>query len=474
MTGCVLITVFDKLFHHEVDTSLPLKNGSASYKNWLSPPAPIYFQIYFLDVVNQDEVINNGAKPVLEQKGPYTYRERRQKVDIHYTDNDTISYREKKWFTFDPSLSVGTEADNFTTVNLPMLTIVNLLKNEYAFLKDLIEVILDMVDEHLFITLTPGKLLWGYEDNLLKAAKEVLAKFHITLPFDDKFGLFYKQNGSDDGLYKIFTGEDTTDHFAQILAWNGNTTLPYWSSTRARMVNGSDGTLYPPFVDTSRDYYLFSSDLCRSLVIQYSDTYTLKGIDLARFKVPREAFVNTSYDSGFCTPDSRHCIPSGLLNASACRDGAPIIFSLPHFLDGDADLRNRVIGMDPVREEHQSVIDIEPMSGVVMNAAKRLQINAFITNISHVKDTRNFHDYVVLPILWLNESATIDDKSAHDFNSEVLTPLKIMEAVKYGLIALGAVILVCVVALFIKNLTCKPGERELVPVTETTPIMGAM
>lgn len=41
--------------------------------------------------------------------------------------------------------------------------------------------------------------------------------------------------------------------------------------------------------------------------------------------------------------------------------GAPVVFSLPHFLDSDPDIQHRVIGMNPNREEHQSVIDIEPV-----------------------------------------------------------------------------------------------------------------
>lgn len=473
VTGCVLITVFKNLIHDEIDTSLPLKNGSESYKNWLSPPAPIYFQIWVYDVQNYLEVLATGQKPVLVQKGPYTYRERRKKVNITYTENSTITYRENRWFTFEPSMSNGTESDNFTTVSLPMITLVNMLRFEYSPILEALSWFLKMEEERLFVTLTPGGLLWGYEDNLLKKAKDFLARFNISLPIPDKFGLFYNQNGTDDGLYKIYTGADTTDHFGEILTWNKNKTLSYWSSQEANMINGSDGTLYPPFVDTSKQYYLFSSDLCRSLVINYSDSYTLKGIDLKRFKVPREAFVNTSYDSGFCTPNNANCLPSGFLNASACREGAPIVFSLPHFLDADPEMRNRVIGLNPIREQHQSVIDIEPMTGVVMNAAKRLQINAYLTNISHIEDLKFFKEFVILPILWLNESATIDDKSAHDFKDEVLTKLKITEAVKFGLIALGGLILLIVIALFAKGIRCKQMDKEMVDVSERTPILGA-
>ena len=51
-----------------------LKPGSFSFKNWRNPPTPVYLQVRFFHVVNPDEIVKNGAKPQVEEKGPYTYR----------------------------------------------------------------------------------------------------------------------------------------------------------------------------------------------------------------------------------------------------------------------------------------------------------------------------------------------------------------------------------------------------------------
>ncbi|XP_076446440.1 lysosome membrane protein 2-like isoform X2 [Babylonia areolata] len=477
VTGCVLIKVFDTLIHDKVDDSLPLKEGSTSYKNWMEPPAPIYFQVWMQHVANADEVVQQGAKPVLEQMGPYTYREKREKINITFDDNNTtISYRERQWYFFDRNASVGPETDNFTTVSLPMLTIVNLVRFEYFWVKDLLDFLLSKTNEHLFVNLSVEELMWGYEDNLLKEAKAIFDRFHLPFPLDDKFGLFYQKNGSDDGVYKIMSGMGgTIDQFAEIISWNGNTSLSFWNSSIANSLNGSDGTLYPPFVDKSQALYLFSSDLCRSLEIQYSKEYGLKGIDVYRFIVPPMTFANVSVNpdnEGFCTP-STNCLPAGLLNASVCRDGAPVILSLPHFLDGDPDVRNRVFGMNPNRTEHQSVIDIEPMTGVVMNAAKRLQLNAYLNKTADIKDLEKLSDYVVLPILWLSESATIDDKSAKDFKSEVLLAVKVTEAVQYGLIALGVFLLICWIIVILRDVFTSSRDKEMTAMGDTERMITA-
>lgn len=97
-----------------------IKNGSQVYDMWRKPTIPIYFQVYVFDLQNPQEVIN-GARPYLKERGPYTYHEYREKVDIVPQDNGTISYRQIRYFVFDRSLSVGSEQDTFTTINIPLM-----------------------------------------------------------------------------------------------------------------------------------------------------------------------------------------------------------------------------------------------------------------------------------------------------------------------------------------------------------------
>jgi hypothetical protein len=47
----------------------------------------------------------------------FLYRETHEKVNISWNENRTISYRQKKWWYFDPDISNGTLRDNVTTLN---------------------------------------------------------------------------------------------------------------------------------------------------------------------------------------------------------------------------------------------------------------------------------------------------------------------------------------------------------------------
>lgn len=71
-------------------------------------------------------------------------------------------------------------------------TIANLVQYEYNVVKDIVDFMLRLSKEHLFINLTVADLLWGYEDSLLKDAKTAFGLFNISLKMDDKFGLFYQ------------------------------------------------------------------------------------------------------------------------------------------------------------------------------------------------------------------------------------------------------------------------------------------
>ena len=54
--------------------SVVLKNGSESYDAWKDPPVTVYMKFWLFNVTNADDVLNNDAKPQVEEIGPYVYR----------------------------------------------------------------------------------------------------------------------------------------------------------------------------------------------------------------------------------------------------------------------------------------------------------------------------------------------------------------------------------------------------------------
>ncbi|XP_030005493.1 lysosome membrane protein 2c [Sphaeramia orbicularis] len=428
----VLSNVFPHFLQGEVEKEVVLKNGTEAFDAFENPPAPIYMQFYFFNLTNPLEMLN-GDRPAVVEIGPYTYREYRPMEDVNFQENGTkVAAVNPKTYIFQRNMSRGPETDLIRTVNIPAMTVMEKFKDN-ALAASVISSYMRSQGEGLFITRTVRELLWGYEDGLLKA----LSLFQPGL--DDVFGLFYKNNGSNDGKYVFFTGQGSSKDFARVDTWNGNSSLDWWTSDECNMINGTNGAFFHPVVTKNETLYMFSSDLCRSLYAVYEEDVTVKGIPGYRFTPPSKVFANLTVNpdnAGFCVP-AGNCLGSGLLNVSACKQGAPIIMSSPHFYQADEKFVKDVFGMNPKKEEHQTTIDINPLTGIVLQAAKRLQVNVFIEKIPRFSQAENVRT-VVFPVVYLNESVLIDDASAVKLRT-VMVKQNVVVNIPFMLIGLGII-----------------------------------
>ncbi|XP_076449176.1 lysosome membrane protein 2-like [Babylonia areolata] len=225
-----------------------------------------------------------------------------------------------------------------------------------------------------------------------------------------------------------------------------------------------DGTISPPFEQDSPTLPMFSSDICRSVYGAYQKDVTAKqSISLRRYVGTAEELANYTANPdniGFCTPGNNSCLPSGLLNISNCQIvdyfHIPVVVSFPHFYMADPSIISSVGGMHPVPEEHQTAVDVEPWTGQVLQAFKRLQINMYLTKVEDVSITGNIHS-VFLPVFWLNESAVVDEKHAKMLHNQLFVPMEIVSVVEKVLMAVGALLVLLAIVATIRK--CVKGRE---------------
>uniref|UniRef100_A0A8C6MKE0 Scavenger receptor class B member 2 n=1 Tax=Moschus moschiferus TaxID=68415 RepID=A0A8C6MKE0_MOSMO len=379
--------VFQKAVDQKIEKNIVLRNGSETFDSWKKPPLPVYTQFYFFNVTNPEEILN-GETPRLEEVGPYTYRELRNKDDIQFGDNGTtISAVSNKAYVFERDKSVGDpKIDLLRTLNIPALTAMEWTR--LPLLRNLIEALLRAYQQKLFVVHTVDELLWGYKDEILSL---INAFKHDVSPY---FGLFYGKNGTNDGDYVFLTGEDNYLNFSKIVEWNGKT----------------------------------------SVYITFSDFESVQGLPALRYKVPAEILANTSDNAGFCIPKG-NCLGSGVLNVSVCKNGAPIIMSFPHFYQADEKFVSAIEGMHPNKEYHETFVDINPLTGIILRAAKRFQINVYVRKLDDFIETGNIQT-LVFPVMYINESVLIDKETASRLKSVINTTL-IVTNIPYIIMALG-------------------------------------
>ncbi|XP_061439363.1 lysosome membrane protein 2 isoform X2 [Rhineura floridana] len=446
--------VLQKAVDLQVTQGTVLRNGTDLFEMWKEPPPPVCMQFYFFNLTNPMEVLQ-GESAIVRQVGPYTYREHRPRVNVHILDNGTkVSSLNQKSYFFEPEMSVGDpEVDLIRTVNMPAVVAMDMATATPMHIPA--EFFLILYEENMFMTRSVHELLWGYTDRFLNALHKLRPSVNPV------FGYFKQMNGTDDGEYIVLSGKENYLDFTRIIEWRGNHSLEWWTSPTCNMINGTDGSTFHPLIDKDETIYVFSSDFCRSLYLNFEKYVTVEGIPAYRFVPPEGLFANASVNpenAGFCVP-AGNCFGAGILNVRACKEGAPIFLSPPHFYLSDDRYINDIDGMHPNKEEHETFLDINPLTGVLVRAARRLQINAYLRKLPDFIQTGNIRT-MFFPVMYINESFVLDKASAAKLKT-VLLESSVITSVPFILLALGIIFGVVFVVLVCKPLRAKEEGRDV-------------
>ncbi|XP_078410748.1 scavenger receptor class B member 1 isoform X1 [Cetorhinus maximus] len=415
-------------------------DSGLAYTMWRDIPVPLYMSLYLFEVKNPQEILY-GEKPVLEERGPYVYREYRWKSNITFHNNYTVSYREYKRYHFCSERSAGSESDEIVLPNVLALGAALMAEDLPYALKLIFSTALKTFNETPFIKKSVKEIMWGYDDPLVDFLNRI---FPGIIPFKGKFGLFVEMNNSNAGLFTVYTGVNNIAKVHLVDNWNGLKEVNYWRSDQCNMINGTAGEMWPPFMTPSDALTFFSPDSCRTLELVFQKSGRTFGIPSFRYIAPKTMFANgTVYppNEGFCP-----CRQSGVLNVSTCRHNVQVFISYPHFYNADPALWEAVSGLHPNEKDHALFIDIHPLTGIPLKISIKLQLNLFVKAVHGIKETGNIQP-VLLPLLWFDEMGYIDGPPLHTFyNFLVLVPI-VFEYLQYTLIAVGCLLVLIAVVL---------------------------
>jgi scavenger receptor class B protein 1 len=136
-------------------------------------------------------------------------------------------------------------------------------KHAARFLRLAMASIMDILKIKPFVEVSVGQLLWGYEDPLLKLAKDVVPK-EQKLPYEE-FGLMYNKNGTSKDTVTLFTGATDITRYGLIDKFNGQSHLTHYTSDKCNSLMGSDGSIFPPHMTKNTTIHIYDKDLCRTL-----------------------------------------------------------------------------------------------------------------------------------------------------------------------------------------------------------------
>ena len=471
--GAFILHTMPSLFAERIKLMLPIVKGSESYKRYTGASVPIHVKIYMFNVTNPEEA-QMGAKPKLSQVGPFTLSEtRRREVTKISPDNTTLDFKLYRSYFFNPNESVSLDS-MITLPNAPAFTAfftaeekardeestaATALAGQYAG------------NESLYLTYSANEWLFkgirmSFLDNLNADG------VYSDQPHETTFGLYYKKNNTwddkGDGIVTIATGADgDISRIGKVVAWNKKSSMSFWRGDPCNSLRGTEGQFFHPFVQKDERLEIFAPDLCRSLAIDFIKTTSLRTIELYRFGLSPSFFkpINQSENTKcFCVKGSheakqKFCGLGGVMDVSTCRK-KPIVLSTPHFFNGDASLRQAVDGLSPSAANHDTFVDIEPITGLVLRVRRRLQINLEMISYdsfpkSHVlKDQRLIH-----PFIWLDQSIVAPDDAAQKLENKITKTIRMIKILCYAALITGPIILIATLIFICRDV--KAEEKKI-------------
>ncbi|CAH2012386.1 unnamed protein product [Acanthoscelides obtectus] len=200
------------------------------------------------------------------------------------------------------------------------------------------------------------------------------------------------------------------ESFGRMLSWNFRNQTDFYEG-HCNDIRGSAGEFYP--LNRKRDkLVLYSSELCKYAELEYDRDVVVKGVRGYRY------IADNIFDNGTTRPENScfckgECIPSGMLNVSACRQDSPSFLSFPHFYSADPYYSNMVGGMKPDRDKHQFYIIIQPKSGIVMEISAKMQVNLLLQPVQHIRLYENVPK-VYIPLFYFTQTVHLRDELAEN------------------------------------------------------------
>ena len=315
--------------------------------------------------------------------------------------------------------------NRFSLTNSEMDGICNWLEEaSNSWLKNICGYYIQNMSSGLLTTRTVEEWLFEAEDNLIKQVEPELAKVNL---FDNcQNGTEALEEGTD--RYTIKTGKNNVNEAKETVKYNGEEKLSMWA--RDIDVKGTDGTQFSPGLTVDDDTLkVFVSDLVRPVDFEFSKLTELYDIKLYRYKFSEELFE----------PAPEYYMDTNGLAYMYPKYGIPVYLSKPHFLGADPSVSGAVSGMNPDSAKHDTYIDVEPITGITMNARARLQVNFKVTPTDKwYTDVQEAY----MPILWVEKEAEIPEEKAEEFKESLYKALELRRTLVPAIAGLGSLMTV--------------------------------
>lgn len=172
------------------------------------------------------------------------------------------------------------------------------------------------------------------------------------------FSFLGSMNATKHTQLTVRRGMKNIKDLGRVVQVNGEDKMKTWSTDECNQFSGTDGTIFPPGLLKDDGVTAFYPGFCRGFRTQYEKASSYAGIKTSRYIFN---FGDSSKDENlycYCNNPPDDCPPKGTYSLWKCLS-APLLVSLPHFLNADPNMLTKIDGMHPDQEKHSIKIDFE-------------------------------------------------------------------------------------------------------------------
>lgn len=459
-----------QLISVQAQAAVPIKDtDSPMYQAWVDhggAGAPVYQYFYMMNYTNADAYIEKGEKPRYNQIGPFTYRMMNWKEGVEFQPEEgTVKFRYHNYFIHVQERDAnGISLDDIITAPNYALQGALLMAKQLGVLPLVKGLIIERMKsscedpaahtcEGLFLKRSIREILWGFEDPILSMIASVapsLLPAGVT-PFIGLQSIDTPEWYEKESIQ--YTG--TTDYKMSYVftKWAGRTNLSEWWPEGAKGYDGfgtaTDGWQFSPNPGDSLEVYIDALNVL--LDIKKTGKADYLGVHVHNYILDPDMW---KVNSDFGRTHYNYAPCDGLVNLTSVRS-ASVFISKPHFLDAGDCFRQMVdVPIKPNRAQHDSTIQVEPMTGNAVAAYQRFQINLLMEPwLCELKgkggpipnDCQLTTAY--LPVLWTDQVTEAPPNLMDELKSQIYGLPDTVNLVAY--IAIGLSFAVALWALFL-------------------------
>nr|AUG84551.1 sensory neuron membrane protein [Tyrophagus putrescentiae] len=362
--------VIPKIIHNKVIDQMQLRNGTEAFERFSKLPVPLQWKMTFFEISNPEEFDKNKdvMKLKFNEKGPYVYDEHREKYEIEFSkDGFNVSYKEKRDYVFNAKLSgKGLSPDDSLKLVSPVFGIVSQLLSAYTDPRYMDASIKKRI-QSIATDVVVKEIAFGTNDYLLSKS-------------------FFNDSTAPPLVQVVDTGKKDISQLFHFLKYGDseNGKQKVWNNVGpCNDIKGTDAVQFKPFLTEQDHLYAFEPMICKSFKLVHDpkvmQSTSIKGIDTIRYYATDDNFARIPENQCHCTEKNFDLCPADLLNLNNCgvaKGMMDMLVSSPYFQPFPENLRNTTIHapLPMTYENYGTYVDVEPLTGVVLNARKRLQL----------------------------------------------------------------------------------------------------